>query len=74
MVIKRFLIRLHKLGNCAEIDTALNMLYYPSTKIAKEDNLYGSGLLREMPQQEGDERSQIDHHEEREAGYTGDVS
>jgi len=40
----------------------------------KEDYHHGSSLLCEMPQQEGDERSQIDYDEERKASHTGNLS
>ena len=35
---------------------------------------HGASILHEMPQQEGDERSQVNNHEEWKASYTGDVS
>ena len=37
----------------------------------KEDYHHGSSLLCKMPQQEGDERSQIDYDEKREARHSG---
>ena len=55
------------------IDIAGYIIYYPSTYITiKEGYYYGSSLLREMPQQEGDEGRQEHNYEEwqtRNSGY-----
>jgi len=49
------------------------MLYYPLNLTNKGGKLNAS-LLCKMPQQEGDERSQIDHHEEWKTGDPGIMS
>lgn len=50
------------------------IIYYPSTYITIKEGFYhGTRLLHEMPQQERDERSQVDYNEERQAGDTGNL-